>query len=115
MEGEVLAAAKSAAHYLKTHGASWNEVIREPPPPYSRERPAREFIGLRGSVVLKRTHRARLVAVKLTNGWTENLWFPCSTLREVGGRIYVAQWIVQRKEKELLKCGISQHIQVDIN
>jgi len=115
MEGEVLAAAKSAAHYLKSHGASWKEVIHEPPPPYPGRRQEPEFIGLRDSVILKRTHRARLVAVKLTNGWTENLWFPCSTFRESGGKIYVARWIVRRKEKELLKCGISQHIQVDVN
>ena len=29
MEGKVLAAAKSAARYLKSHGASWNEVVHE--------------------------------------------------------------------------------------
>jgi len=115
VEGEVLAAAKSAARYLKSHGASWNEVIHEPPPPYSKRRHNPELIGLKDPVILRRTNRARLVAVKLTNGGTENLWFPCSTLRETGGKIYVARWIVQHKEKELLKCGISQHIQVDVN
>ena len=82
MEGKVLAAAKSAARYLKSHGASWNEVVHEPSPPHPSERQAPGFIGLRDSVILKPTSRARLVAVKLTNGLSENLWFPCSTLRE---------------------------------
>jgi hypothetical protein len=115
MEGEVLAAAKSAARYLKSHGASWNEVIHEPPPAYAGKSQTPEFIGLRDPVILKRTRQARLIAVKLTNGMTENLWFPCSTLRERDGKIYVARWIVQRKEKELSEGGVSQHLQMDVH
>lgn len=115
MEGEVLAAAKSAARYLKSHGASWDEVIHEPPPPYTRNRQAPEFVGLKDPVILKRTRQARLIAVKLTNGLTENLWFPCSTLREMNGKIYVARWIVQQKEKELSEGGVSRHLQGDVH
>jgi hypothetical protein len=117
MEGEVLAAAKSAARYVRSHGASWNELIQEPssPPALSKGLRASEFIGLRNPVIVKRTPQARLIAVKLTNGLTENLWFPCSTLREKAGKIYVARWIVQRKEKELSERGISLRLQVDVH
>jgi len=117
MEGEVLAAAKSAVRYLRSYGASWNEVINKSPPAqaFSKALHAPEFIRLRDPVIVKRTRQARLIAVKLTNGLTESFWFPCSTLREMGGKIYVARWIVQRKEKELLESGISRHIQVDVH
>ena len=67
------------------------------------------------SVILKRTQRARLLAVKLTNGLTENLWFPCSTLREIGGNIFAARWIIEKKEKELIEGRISSHIDVERN
>ncbi len=113
MDGEVLAAAKSAARYLKSHGTTWDELIPGPPPSYPQESRAPEFIGLRGPVILRRTQRARLIAVKLIDGQTENLWFPCSTLREMGGKIFVARWIVQQKEKELLKRGILRRIRID--
>jgi hypothetical protein len=117
MEGEVLAAAKSAARYLRSHGASWNELIHEPSssPAFSKGLRAPEFIGLRDPVIVKSTCRARLIAVKLTNGSTENLWFPCSTLREIGGKIFVARWIVQRKEKELSERGILRNIHLDVH
>jgi len=58
IEGEFLATAKSAACYLKSHGALWNEVVHEASPPYPSERQAPGFIGLRDSVILKRTSRA---------------------------------------------------------
>jgi hypothetical protein len=115
MDGEVLAAAKSAARYLKTHGESWNELIQKSEPPPFEPRQGPKFIGLRNAVILKRTQRARLIAVKLTNGLTENLWFPCSTLREIGGNIFAARWIIEKKEKELIEGRISSHIDVERN
>jgi hypothetical protein len=115
MDGEVLAAAKSAARYLKTHGESWNELIQKSEPPPFEPRRGPKFIGLRNAVILKRTQRARLLAVKLTNGLTENLWFPCSTLREIGGNIFAARWIIEKKEKELIEGRISSHIDVERN
>ncbi len=115
MDGEVLAAAKSAARYLKTHGESWNEVIQKSQPPPLEPRQDPGFMRLRDAVILKRTQRARLLAVRLTNGLIENLWFPCSTLREVGNAIYAAQWIVERKENELLAENNSSHIRVERN
>ena len=92
IEGEFLAAAKSVARYLKSHGASWNEVVHKASPPYPSERQAPGFIGLRDSVILKRTSRAGLVTVKLTNGLSENLWFPCSTLRKTEGKRTARGW-----------------------
>jgi hypothetical protein len=115
MEGEVLAAARSAARYLKSRGASWDEVIHEPSPPVFRGPQEPAFIGLQDAVILKRTQRARLITVKLTQGRATDLWFPCSTLRERDGKIYVARWIIKQKEKELLKGGIPQRIQVDVH
>ena len=115
MDGEVLAAAKSAARYLKTHGESWNEVIQKSEPPPFEPRQGPKFIGLRNAMILKRTQRARLLAVKLTNGLTENFWFPCSTLREIGGNIFAARWIIEKKEKELLEGRNSSHIDVESN
>ncbi|GJL78643.1 MAG: hypothetical protein NPINA01_16320 [Nitrospinaceae bacterium] len=115
MEGEVLAAAKCASRYLKTHGASWNEVIQKSRTPSCEPRLSSGFIGLKDAVILKRTQRARLLAVKLTNGRTENFWFPCSTLKEVGRKIYAAKWIVERKEKEMAQGENYAHIHADLS
>jgi hypothetical protein len=115
MDGEVLAAAKSAARYLKNHGESWNEVIQKSQPPPFGPRQGARFMCLRDAVILKRTQRARLLAVRLTNGLTENFWFPCSTLREIGGNIFAARWIIEQKEKELLEGKNFSHIDVERN
>jgi hypothetical protein len=115
MDGEVLAAAKSAARYLKTHGESWNEVIQKSPPPPIEPCQGSRFMRLRDAVILKRTQRARLLAVKLTNGLTENFWFPCSTLKETGDKVYAARWIIERKENELIEGKNPSHIQVERN
>ncbi len=112
MDGEVLAAAKSAIRYLKTHGSSWQEVIH-PADDFTTGNPnAKEFIELKDSEVLKRTEKARLILVKLTNGYSEKIWFPCSTLREKDGKIYASRWILLQKEKKLSEEGTLQHIQV---
>jgi len=112
MDGEVLAAAKSAITYLKNHGSSWQEVIHEGQSEPTVESKTREFVGLKDPVILKRTPKAQLLSVKLTNGFTENIWFPCSTLHEADGKIYAARWILQQKEKKLFEEGILEHIQV---
>lgn len=113
MDGEVLAAAKSASRYLETHGTSWEEMIQKIQPPPFKPRQGPKFIHLKNAVILKRTQRARLLAVRLTNGRTEKFWFPCSTLRETGNKIFAARWIIEQKENEMTTGKNTPHFEVE--